>query len=243
MTLTSTTGNFLSSGANLLNLTGYNWVRFYCTAHAANSAAQNLDISLQWALYDAHLGIDAWKFGGDSITANAMGHQSAGDSFDQLVNAQIQNSPPFEMAGHGYWTASTMLQHIDEYLANFPGLYFGLSLGTNDAPGNDPSGFKQRMSQLIDKVLAAGKIPVVPTIPYTGSGSHVNSIPTYNAQIQALYTEYGARLLHGPDLYTILYQGRATMFNSSGDLHPNAAGNHAIRQAWADAMVQNVYSN
>ncbi len=242
VTLASTTKNEFSSGANLLDLTGYNWVRFYCTAHAPNSAAQNLDLSLQWTLYDAHVGNDGWKFGGDSITANSMGHQSSNDSFNQLVNAQIKNFPAFEMAGHGGWTAPLLLGAIDGYLADFPGLYFGLSLGTNDAPGNDPTSFKQQMSQLVDKVLAANKIPVIPTIPYTGEPSHVNAIPKYNAQIEALYTQYGSKLVHGPDLYTILYQGRATMFDNPTDLHPNAAGDHAIRQAWADAMVANVYS-
>jgi hypothetical protein len=242
VTLASRTGNTLSSGADLLDLTGYNWVRFYCTAHAPNAAAQNLDLSLQWTLYDAHAGNDGWKFGGDSITANSMGHQGSNDSFNQLVHAQVKNFPAFEMAGHGGWTAPQMLQAIDAYLADFPGLYFGLSLGTNDAPGNDPTGFKQEMSQLVDKVLAAKRIPVIPTIPYTGDPSHVNAVPKYNAQIQALYTQYGKQVVHGPDLYTILYQGRAAMFDSPTDLHPNATGNHAIRQAWADAMVKNVYS-
>jgi lysophospholipase L1-like esterase len=242
VTLTSTKGNELSSGANLLDLSGYNWVRFFCTAHAPNSDSQNQDLSLQWNLYDAHLGNDGWKFGGDSITANSMGHKGSNDSFSQLVNAKVKNYPAFEMAGHGGWTAGTMLGYIDSFVADFPGLYFGLSLGTNDAPGNDPPTFNAEMSTLIDKVIAAKKIPVVPTIPYAGDPQHVNVIPKYNAEIQALYNKYGSKLVHGPDLYTIIYQGRASYFDNPTDLHPNEAGNHAIRQAWADAMVKNVYS-
>jgi lysophospholipase L1-like esterase len=96
------------------------------------------------------------------------------------------------------------------------------------------------MRQLIDKVIAAGKVPVLPTIPYTGEPTHA-PIPAYNAQISALYATYGTRLVQGPDLYTVVYQGRATMFDSPTDLHPNATGNAAIRQAWADAMVKNIY--
>src|SRR5580658_9299665 len=240
VTLASTAGNTLSSGASLLKLGGYNWLRFNCTASASNDAAQNTDTSLQWNLYDAHAANDGWKFGGDSITANSMGHQATNDSFDQLVHKQVANNPAFEMAGHGGWSTSTMLGSIDAYLADFPGLYFSLALGTNDAPGNDAPGYGVRMGQLIDKIIAAGKIPVVPMIPYTGEPTH-STIPAYNAQISALYATYGSKLIQGPDLYTVIYNGRATMFDSPTDLHPNAAGNAAMRQAWADAMVKNVY--
>ena len=240
VTLASTTANTLSSGANLLKLGGYNWLRFNCTASASNVAAQNTDTSLQWNLYDAHAANDGWKFGGDSITANSMGHQATNDSFDQLVHKQVANNPAFEMAGHGGWSTSTMLGSIDAYLADFPGLYFSLALGTNDAPGNDAPGYGVRMGQLIDKIIAAGKVPVVPMIPYTGEPTH-STIPAYNAQISALYATYGSKLIQGPDLYTVIYNGRATMFDSPTDLHPNAAGNAAMRQAWADAIVKNVY--
>jgi acyl-CoA thioesterase-1 len=240
VSLAQTTGNTLSSGANLLKLGGYNWLRFSCTTSASNVAAQNTDTSLQWNLYDAHAANDGWKFGGDSITANSMGHQASNDSFDQLVHKQVANNPAFEMAGHGGWSTSTMLGSIDAYLADFPGLYFSLALGTNDAPGDDAPGYGVRMGQLIDKIIAAGKIPVVPMIPYTGEPTH-STIPAYNAQISALYAMYGSKLIRGPDLYTVIYNGRATMFDSPTDLHPNAAGNAAIRQAWADAMVKNAY--
>ena len=240
VTLVTVSGNELSSGAHMLDLTGYSWVRFVCTATAANTASGNLNTAIQWELYDAHANDDGWKFAGDSITANSMGHQSTNDSFDQLVHQQVTNDPAFEMAGHGYWSTSTLLGVIDSFIADFPGRYFAIPLGTNDAPGNDPAGFAANMTALINKVLAAGKVPVVPTIPYTGDPQHA-SIPQYNAQIQALYTQFGSKLVPGPDLYTVIYNGRATMFDNPGDLHPNAAGNAAIRQAWANAMAHAVY--
>lgn len=240
VTLVTVTGNELSSGAHLIDLTGYSWVRFVCTATAANTASGNLNTAIQWELYDAHASDDGWKFAGDSITANSMGHQSSNDSFDQLVHQQVANDPAFEMAGHGYWSTSTLLGVIDSFLADFPGRYFAIPLGTNDAPANDPSGYAANMTALINKALAAGKVPVVPTIPYTGDPGHA-SVPQYNAQIQALYTQFGSKLVPGPDLYTVLYNGRATMFDNPTDLHPNAAGNAAIRQAWASAMLHAVY--
>ncbi|MGH7297977.1 MAG: SGNH/GDSL hydrolase family protein, partial [Polyangiaceae bacterium] len=120
------------------------------------------------------------------------------------------------------------------------GLYFGLSFGTNDAPGKDPSAFGATMRTLVDRILAAGKVPVVPTIPYTGDPQYA-AIPAYNAEIKSLYAAYGARLVKGPDLYAVLYAGRGTMFTHPTDLHPDAAGNAAIRRAWADAMIADVY--
>ena len=238
--LATKTQNTLSSGAHVLATGGANWLRIVCTKGAPNAAAQNTDTSLQWELYDAHAGVDAWKFGGDSITANSMGHKATNDSVNQLVNKAAPDFPAFEMAGHGGWTTATLLGVIDAYLANFPGRFYGLALGTNDA-GGSPATYSANMSQLIDKVLAAGKVPVLPTIPYTGEPGHVSTILLLNAEVQKLYTTYGAKLLRGPDLYQVLYDGRATMFTNPTDLHPNELGNAAIRQAWADAMVKLVY--
>ena len=212
-------GQPLSSGANLLAFGGYNWVRFDCTASAANVAAQNTDTSLQWNLYDAHVGNDGWKFGGDSITANSMGHQPTNDSFDQLVHARTVDDPAFEMAGHGGWSTATMLANIDAFLANFPGPLLRPLARHQRRPRQRPAAYLANMTLLVNKVLAAGKVPVVPTIPYTAEPAHAD-IPAYNAQIQALYATYGAQLVKGPDLYTVIYDGRATMFTNPTDCTP-----------------------
>jgi lysophospholipase L1-like esterase len=182
--------------------------------------------------------VDAWKFVGDSITANAMGHRKTNDSFNQLVGRQVSNFPAFEMAGHGFWTSATALGSIDAFLASFPGRFVGLPLGTNDP---DPDGYRTNMRGLIDRVLSAGKRPVLPTIPYTGEPAHLPLITKLNAVVRELWSAYGSRLVAGPDLYDVLYQGRSVMFDQPGDLHPNERGNAAIRQAWADAMVAEVY--
>jgi lysophospholipase L1-like esterase len=236
--LVTRTANTLSSGAHLLHLADTSWLRFYCTKTTPNAAAMNTDTSLQWELYDAQHAVDGWKFGGDSITANAMGHERTNDSYNQLVAKRVPHFPAFEMAGHGGWGTTQFLGIIDAYLADFPGRYFALSLGTNDG---DAGVFSANMRALITKVLAAGKIPIVPTIPYTGEPSHVPVIAKLNVEIAKLYDAFGARLVRGPDLYAILYAGRATLFDKETDLHPNAKGDLAIRQAWADAMVRTVY--
>jgi acyl-CoA thioesterase-1 len=238
VTMATRAGNTLSSGAHLLHLSNANWLRFVSTKKPANAAAMNVDTGLQWDLYDAHAGLDAWKFGGDSITANAMGHQKTNDSFNQLVHKQVANFPAFEMAGHGFWGSAAFLQVIDAYLQDFPGRFFALSLGTNDG---DPAAFYENMSKLVAKVLAAGHVPVVPTIPYTGEPSHLPLIPRLNLEVTKLYATFGDKLVKGPDLYSVLSQGRASYFDNPADLHPNARGNLAIREAWADAMVKSVY--
>jgi GDSL-like Lipase/Acylhydrolase family len=238
ITMVTQSGNTLSSGAHLLHLSNANWVRFVATRPSSNAAPMNTDTSLQWELYDAHGAIDAWKFAGDSITANAMGHPKTNDGFNQLVHRSVPNFPAFEMAGHGGWGSAALLGVIDAYLANFPGRYFAIPLGTNDG---DPIAFGNAMKALVTKVLAAGKVPVVPLIPYTGEPSHLAVIPKLNLEIEKLYVTFGPKLVRGPDLYTLLENGREGMFDKPTDLHPNAKGDLAIRQAWADAMVKNVY--
>ena len=237
-TLVSRKGSTLSSGADLLHLDSATWLRFICTANARNTAPQNAYLAIEWDLHDAHASLDAWRFVGDSITANAMGHRKTNDSFNQLVSKQVPNFPAFEMAGHGFWTSATALGSIDAFLANFPGRFVALPLGTNDA---DPDDYRANMRKVIDRVLAAGKQPVLPTIPYTGELAHLPQIAKLNAVVRELYASFGSRLTVGPDLYEVLYQGRSIMFDQPGDLHPNERGNAAIRQAWADAMVARVY--
>jgi lysophospholipase L1-like esterase len=222
----------------MLHLGDAAWVRLVCTANPSNTAAQNHYVALQWSLYDARAGVDAWKFLGDSITANAMGHAATNDAFDQLVARQAPNMPAFEMAGHAFWKTDTALNAAEPYLASFPGRFVALSLGTND---EDPASYRTHLRELVDKVLAAGKQPVIPTVPYTGEPSHLVLIPRLNAAVRELYASYGSSLIVGPDLYDVLYQGREVMFDQPTDLHPNKRGNAAIRQAWADAMVARLY--
>jgi acyl-CoA thioesterase-1 len=238
VTVVTQAGNTLSSGAHLLHLTTANWIRFFATRTSSNAAPMNTDTSLQWELYDAHTTLDAWKFAGDSITAQSMGHEKTNDSYNQLLHRAVPNFPAFEMAAHGGWASGTLLGVIDAYLANFPGRYFAIPLGTNDG---DPVAFGSAMNQLVAKVLAAGKVPIVPTIPYTGEPSHVAVIPKLNLEIEKLYVAFGSKLVRGPDLYKVLSDGRDSMFDKPTDLHPNPKGNLAIRQAWADAMVNSVY--
>jgi hypothetical protein len=240
-TLVTGTANQYNSGADILDLSSAHWIRIFVTAGAStNQTALSGadDTKLQWDLHDAHACNDGWKFSGDSISCFALPHVSGGDAFDQLVNASSPSYPAFQNASHGGWRTQDEINHIAAFLQNFPGRYYALPLGSNDATQVDDATFKQNMTTLIEAILAAGKVPVIPTIPYhAGADTAVQGL---NAQIRALYQAY-PQVIPGPDLYTLLFDGAATMFTPPDLLHPNAVGLAAMRKAWADAMLKEVY--
>jgi len=226
VTLASVSGNVKSSRQHVLNLAGYPWLRMNFTA--SDGSAGNTGIALNLDLYDAPGQIeDGWFFAGDSITADCMAH------IDPAFGPQVRaaNPPPQENAGMPHWTAGDMPDPLASWIAAFPGRYVTLNLGTNDAAENDPAQFYRDMSQLVEIVLGAGKLPVVPTIPYTRSATHTANIPTLNRKIQELYAAY-PRVVPGPDLYGY-FQAHQDQLGPDG-LHPTAQGCAAYRRLWAE---------
>ena len=94
------------------------------------------------------------------------------------------------------------------------------------------------MVTLVQDVLVAGKIPVIPTIPWGRNAALQASVPAMNAQIQNLYTAFPS-IIHGPDLYS-LFNGNHALI-SSDDIHPNDEGYVALRAAWAHTAATGVY--
>jgi hypothetical protein len=92
---------------------------------------------------------------------------------------------------------------------------------------------------MIQAVLAAGKIPVVPTIPWARTANVQSCGPGFNAKIQTLYAAY-PQIVHGPDLWTFFSANPSLI--GSDNLHPSTAGYGAYRQQWANAMLANVYA-
>jgi hypothetical protein len=60
--------------------------------------------------------------------------------------------------------------------------------------------FYANIQQLVQTVIAAGKVPVVPTIPYSTDPKRMANIPALNDQIRALYLAYPV-IVPGPDLW------------------------------------------
>jgi hypothetical protein len=121
-----------------------------------------------------------------------------------------------------------------------------ISFGTNDAIGNVSSeDFYNYYKQIVDAVLAAGKIPVVPTIAWLRQEPASGRVPDLNAALAQLKEDYipegesESLILDGPDLYTLFSTDQALV--SDDDVHPNATGYTALRNAWAQKMLEVVY--
>jgi lysophospholipase L1-like esterase len=241
VTLETVAGNVLHSRDSLLPFAGYNWVRI--NASATDGSPGNSDIALNMDVYDAGGSVvDGWLFTGDSITATGMGHTNLSvpaESFTNLVGGLTGTFPPQQNAGMPGWSSGDMISHLPQWLRSFHGKYVTLNFGTNDAAsGSAPRVFYANMSTLIKQVLAAGKIPILPTIPWSRDPTHARNIPPLNAQIRELYRAY-PEVIPGPDLYAYLERNQSEI--SADNVHPTDAGYAAIRTLWADAAAKSVY--
>lgn len=245
----SVTQNDRHSRQHVFDLKGYRWIRLKIEGGDAPSSF-NLDV------HDARLGTeDSWLFLGDSITQGAMMQNpeiwgsgsgdpnfSGASTFAQLIQAGAPaHFPVQENGGIGGIKASDALPLLDDWLKDFPGRYVGLSYGTNDANSakdKDADAFYETMKAMALKVIAAGKVPVIPTIPWARDAAYEDHIPAFNAAIARLYQDVPA-IVKGPDLhaYFSAHQDRIRGDN----LHPTAAGSAAYRKQWAEAMLLAVY--
>jgi hypothetical protein len=270
--------NVYHGRAHLVDLTGYNWLRMTVTAvtdsaskPATPASATNQDVAIKLDVQDASLGVaDSWLFLGDSITSHCMsdddgGNGNANKSFPELVHAALPAFFPAAINGGMGGSKTTTnpspqvtgdaINSIDLWLALFPGKFVGLSWGTNDCGGNswgiDPS--IAAYKTLVNKVIAAGKVPVVPHVPWAPSSSISGATTTssgapyaplspgeaYNAQIDSqIYTI--ANVVRGPDLWAV-FKDQTSLFIDSMNVHPNDDGIAVYRQAWATTMLATVY--
>lgn len=239
--LVTVKGNHYHSRQHVLDLHGSNWIRM--TVTAVDGSPQNYDASLKMDVYAASYGTaDNWIFFGDSITAGAMGHSTIDGvtAFAQLINAKIPaHFPVQEAGGIGYLKSADGAKYINAWLQLFPGKYVVLSYGTNDAIGCiDADIFYTNYVTMVQAVLSAGKIPVVPHIPW-GRNANIQSCgPALNARIDALYQVF-PQIIKGPDLWSF-FQNNPTLI-SDDNIHPTFAGFAAYRQQWANAMLKAVY--
>ncbi len=242
VTLATVSDNIYHSRQHLIDFSGYNWLRMNITqvnSLSGNTASINLDV------HNASQGVqDDWIFYGDSITAGGMVVNGSGSgTFAQMVNtAKPAYFPIAECGGVGSILSIHGAQNINKWLSVFPGKYVGLSFGTNDAWGNQAgtTAYYNNMEIMVKAVLAVGKIPVVPKIPWSKLRDIQNYAPSYNAQIDALYKAY-PQIMEGPDLWTFFQNNQS--YISSDNVHPTAEGFNAMRQQWANAMLAAVYND
>lgn len=213
----SVTGNAKSARQHVFDMAGGNWVRMV-VGKSSDAAKVMIDLDL----YSAPAGgSDGWLFMGDSITY--MTTQRAFSDLPALVEEAQKGRVPLVIDGALGGTNTTTAQDIIETsLAEFAGRYVVLAYGTND----HASEFK--MESLVQKVIAAGKVPVVPHLPW--SDQKLEEGPLMNQAIDALYAKY-PEIVPGPDLWKA-FENRLD-FIPAGDVHPNGEGQEFLRNEWA----------
>lgn len=221
-TAVTVTDNVYAARHHLVDLRAANWIRVRVT-DATGPSTVSLDLDVYHA---PNGGTDDWLFLGDSITSMTLQRLFQGTSLSQRVNNRDRNRWPAQIGGGvGGTNTENALAGLDAKLAVFPGRFVVLAYGTNDGP----RGFQ--MEAMVTKVIAAGKTPVVPKIPW--SDTKPADIAQMNTIIEQLYVEY-PQILRGPDLYTLTLN--RTDYIPSGDVHPTEAGRQAILNAYAAIM-------
>lgn len=239
VTLATVTNNIYHSRQTVVNFTGYNWIRLNISS-LASTGGSNTCINVD--VHDASLGVeDDWIFYGDSITAGGMAVTGT-NTFGQMINtAKTGYYPIGECGGIGGIFSWQGAQYINNWLSVFPGKYVGIAYGTNDAWGNQTgaAAFYTYMETIVNAVLTAGKVPVVAKIPYSTNADVANNVPSYNAQIDALYAAY-PQVVKGPDFWTY-FKNNPSLLGSDG-VHPSDTGYIALRQQWADTALATIYT-
>ncbi len=243
VTMVTVTGNVYHSRSAVFDMTGYNWVRINCTAIAGSSPNDNASCHLD--VYDARNGTeDTWLFLGDSITAGGM--NLTGTVFAQAVNAGDGiHYPSQENGGMAGWTTGIMATDLSQFLGVSPGHYVTLSLGTNDINtyAGDAASIDSACNNLVlmaNAVIAAGRVPIIPHVPWANTAAIQANAPLLNARIDALCAANPGILL-GPDLFGYYNDNRSLI--SSDNLHPTSpAGFQAYRSYWAKWALWSVYA-
>jgi lysophospholipase L1-like esterase len=74
-------------------------------------------------------------------------------------------------------------------------------------------------------------------VPWAQDTGHQQNAQLINAKLDQLYVA-NPKIIKGPDLYGVL-TGHPELYQDN--LHPNAQGREAYRQAWATAMAAAAY--
>ena len=230
-TAVTVTGNPVRSRAHAIDFRGQRWIRMVVTGLSPDV--------FEWGLYldeiDVHDlsrgGDDVWVFLGDSITSQVFDRAPAHQpSFPEAVARRHPGYFPAVIgAGFGSLHHPDAARRIDEVLALNPDAkVIALAFGSNDW---DPVAFRKDLLEVIGKIRAAGRIPVVARIPFRAD-SPVDHAARLNVVVDDVTKRLG--LLPGPDLYGWFQANRGHLPDG---LHPDDVGSHEMIRRWAEAVA------
>jgi lysophospholipase L1-like esterase len=229
--------NTVRSRGHTFPFAGKSWVRLLMTALPEGAERATID---EIAIHDVSSSGDArpsdtWFFMGDSITQGGLQREFGANSVDRLVHEGLPDYYPAVInGGIGGELTYQGNGHLDAWLEANPDFeHVGILYGTNDSWGNklpDATGFRAELEELVQRLLDAGRVPFVGTIPFSGTAH--DTLPEWNAVIESVVADKG--LPCGPDFYTWFRDHPEDL--SSDLVHPNTAGYRSMNQIWAETM-------
>jgi acyl-CoA thioesterase I len=230
-TVATVTGNPVRSRAHAVDFAGQRWIRMVVTGLSPDVFEYGLFLD-EVDVHDlSRGGDDVWVFLGDSITSSVFDRAPAHQpSFaESIARLHPGYYPAVVGAGYGSLHHADAVRRIDEVLALNPDAkVVALAFGSNDW---DPEAFRRDLLEVIRKVRAAGRIPVVARIPF-----RADSPVDYPARLNAVVDEVTARLglVPGPDPYPWFRDHRSSLVDG---LHPDDAGAREMIRRWAEAVA------
>jgi acyl-CoA thioesterase I len=232
----SVTGNVARTRAHRFPYARTRWVRMTVNSAVPGPLGNDLVID-EIDLHDASAGTDdSVFFIGDSITAAAFTRCPATQpSFAELVHrANPRRFPAMIDGGVGAVNSGYAVSVIHDWLALNPDFHvWAIGYGTNDAWQKlSPSIFDDHLQTLVDRIEAAGRVPVIARIPFAAKGPADSDVRALNKTIDRVVARNG--LLPGPDLYA-WFSAHPSELGPDG-VHPSEAGVRSINRLWYEAL-------
>jgi len=225
--------NPVRSRAHAIAFAGQRWVRMVVTRLPAKVNEWGLHLD-EIDLHDLTAGgDDVWVFLGDSITAGvfdrAPGHQP---SFAEQVASRWPGFHPAMIeAGKGALHTDQAVAFTDRVLALNPDArVVAIGIGSNDW---DPVAYRRDLTTIVQKVRAAGTIPMVARIPFRSDATGDRDFAARLSQVVDEVTR-DEGLLPGPDLYGWF---RAHPEQLTDHLHMDDRGAVEMMRLWVDAAA------
>ncbi len=239
-TVVTVTDIIVPARSHVFNFGGYSWIKMVITKRAENNSG-NVRIAII-NIHDISEGIaDHWLFLGDSFTAHAfeLDKKASVDSFySTMVAADAPDYFPAMIgAGHGGFTSRSALDSMDTMLELNPHIkYYAIVLGANDALSTSGAEkFIENMQAIIDKIKAAGAIPIIARTTYVDPEKNpsANDIEEFALACDQLTSQNN--LIPGPDFYTHYKEHLDELLDDG--LHPDSVGELSFHRLWKEAMI------